>query len=261
MRISQFKRITALLMALFMVIPCFTFIALADEDATVDTADVTTATFDEFKELLNALSYDEYQSEHKDAHVGEDVIVIKGSDYNKELSTDDEDAVYVVEEGKELYDEIIATDASKDGQKFVYTSEDDGCKITWNFKVENAGMYNIAVEYYPVVGRHSAIERKVMIDGEYPFKETRYINLSNTWRFFYLSQERDGAFFVDLTGNEIRPAEVPLGLTVDEAIEKFGKSYRLETPEWRTAARIHATHRQTTPGESSPNRRPAPCRS
>ncbi|MBQ9922684.1 MAG: extracellular solute-binding protein, partial [Clostridia bacterium] len=97
------------------------------------------------------------------------------------------------------------------------------------------------VEYYPVIGRHSAIERKVMIDGMYPFKETRYINLPNTWRFFYLSEERENAFFIDLTGNEIRPAEVPIGLTVEEAVEKFGKSYRKEAPEWRTVALTDST--------------------
>jgi len=56
MRISQFKRITALLMALFMVIPCFTFIALADETAEADATDVTTATFDEFKDLMDEYS-------------------------------------------------------------------------------------------------------------------------------------------------------------------------------------------------------------
>ncbi|MBQ9922526.1 MAG: hypothetical protein IJO52_10075, partial [Clostridia bacterium] len=119
MRISQFKRITALLMALFMVIPCFTFIALAEETAEADATDVSTATFDEFKDLLNALSYDEYQNEHSDAPIGKDVIVIKGSDYNKEMSSADEAQVHVVEKGQELYDEIIATDTSKDGEKFV----------------------------------------------------------------------------------------------------------------------------------------------
>ncbi|MBE6688110.1 MAG: extracellular solute-binding protein [Ruminococcaceae bacterium] len=233
MRFSQFKRITAFVLALLTVIPCFVFTSLAVED-TGKESNVTSATFDEFKDLLNAVSYDEYLKEHSDTPDGSDVIVIKGSDYNAELSTDNADDVFIIEKGTAHYDDIIATDPSKDGEKFAYTSENDGVKITWDFTIKKEGMYNIAIEYFPIIGRHSAIERKIMIDDEYPFKETRYITLTNIWTFSYLSDVRDGAFFMDMTGNEIRPSEAPEGLTAREATEKFGKSYREEKPEWRT---------------------------
>ena len=234
MRISHFKRVTALVMALFMVIPCFTMISFADETGVETATNVTTATFEEFKDLLYATSYDEYLNEHSGAQKGKDNIVIKGYDYDKQSSSADESMVCVVDEGSELYDEIIATDPSKEGEKFLYTSDDEGCTVTWKFNVKTPGMYNISLEYYPVIGRHSAIERRVMIDSEYPFKEARYVNLSNIWRFHYVSDERENAFFLDLTGNEIRPAEIPTGYTFEEAVSQFGKAYREEAPEWRT---------------------------
>lgn len=248
MRFSQFKRITALLLALLMVIPSLAYVALATEDNDDESKkSATTDTFDEFKDLLNAITYDEYLKEYSDVPDGTENITIKGSEFDKELSTDSESDVFVIKEGAEYYDEIIAADPSKKGEKFGYSSESDGTVITWNFTVKKTGMYNIAVEYFPIIGRHSAIERKVMIDNEYPFKETRYINLTNVWTFSYLSDARDGAFHMDATGNEIRPAEVPDGMSASEATEKYGKTYREETPEWRTVYLTDSTGYYTDP--------------
>ncbi len=234
MRFSQFKRAMALILALLTVLPCFVLSSFAVEDDTVAADDVTAATFDEFKDLLSAVSYDEYLSEHSSVPNGKQLIEIQGSEFSKELSTNNDSDVFVISEGTAHYDDINAFDDSKKGGKYAYSSANENTKIVWNFTVEKEGMYNIAIEYFPIIGRHSAIERKVMIDDEYPFKETRYISLSNVWSFSYLSDVRDGAFYVDSTGNEIRPSETPTGLTAAQATEKLGKSYREEKPEWRT---------------------------
>ena len=244
MRFSQFKRLTALMLALLMVIPCFTFVSVAVEDdtASVDVAgsdsDAGTATFDEFKDLLNAITYDEYLAEYSNTPNGkaDNEVVIEGYDYNPELSTNSAEDVFVIKKGTDFYDDIIAADPSRAGEKFAYTSETDGTTITWNFTIKEEGMYNIELEYFPIVGRHSAAERKLMIDNEYPFKETRYITLSNVWRFYYLNDDRYDAnlspFFVDMSGNEIRPSELPEGMTVEQAMEDNKKAYRTEEPEW-----------------------------
>ena len=91
------------------------------------------------------------------------------------------------------------------GGPVVITEEQE--VVTWEFIVPESGFYNILLDYYPVLGRGSAIERELWINGERPFAEAGYLVLSRVWA--------DGAAIRrDVSGNEIRPPQV-------------------ERPEWR----------------------------
>lgn len=88
----------------------------------------------------------------------------------------------------------------------LYTGEDD--TVEWRVYVEEDGLYNIAVTYYPVPGRRSSIQREIYINGELPYEEAGFIEFHRVWGDGGLVQ-------VDNQGNEIRPSQV-------------------EIPEWRT---------------------------
>ena len=80
--------------------------------------------------------------------------------------------------------------------------------VMWEFVVPETGFYNIAVDYFPMPGRSSVIERELLINGKRPFVDAGYLTFSRMW-------SDDGPIRQDVSGNEIRPPQV-------------------EAPEWRT---------------------------
>ena len=79
--------------------------------------------------------------------------------------------------------------------------------VQWDVFVPEAGLYNLALEYYPMVGRGSAIEREIIINGEKPFEDAGYLSFSRMW-------SDSSSIRRDKLGNEVRPAQE-------------------ENPEWR----------------------------
>lgn len=69
--------------------------------------------------------------------------------------------------------------SAEDG--LLYWHADDGW-VEYQFEVNQPGLYNIVVEYMPLETQMFNIERGIMIDGEYPFKEARRLALDRQWR-------------------------------------------------------------------------------
>ena len=57
----------------------------------------------------------------------------------------------------------------------VYT-EKEGL-IEYEVEIKTAGLYEIAVEYYPVEGNRSSIQRSIFIDGKLPYAELNSIGM------------------------------------------------------------------------------------
>lgn len=72
--------------------------------------------------------------------------------------------------------------------------------LEWDVEVEQAGLYNVAIYYYPLPGKDSDIERELMINGERPFAGSRFLQFKRMWK-------DEGPFLVDVLGNEIRPSQ------------------------------------------------------
>ena len=82
--------------------------------------------------------------------------------------------------------------------------------IEWRVEVPETGLYNIAVEYYPMEGNGSDIERELLIDGAAPFDGARTLVFQRVWT--------NGESMVkDDSGNEYRP-------------------FQVEAPRWMSAA-------------------------
>lgn len=80
--------------------------------------------------------------------------------------------------------------------------------ITWEVKVEEAGLYNLELVYYPVEGKNNKIARSLLINGEVPYSDARYLEFSRIW-------ENGGKIEPDARGNDMRPKQQ-------------------EAPEWRS---------------------------
>ncbi|MCL5947111.1 MAG: extracellular solute-binding protein [Chloroflexi bacterium] len=76
-------------------------------------------------------------------------------------------------------------------------NNEDG-SLTWTFNVQQAGLYNLQVTYYPVPGKGASIGREVLIDGKYPYLEAHRIAFSRVW-------VNAGPVTVDNQGNDIQP--------------------------------------------------------
>ncbi len=88
--------------------------------------------------------------------------------------------------------------SEENGMQCVYTP--DGSFVTWKVNVEQAGMYNIQVDYLTVAARGVDIERELYINGELPFSGARTLCFSRLWTD--ASEVRK-----DNQGNDIRPSQ------------------------------------------------------
>ncbi len=200
---SHAAKLLAVILAVAMLFSVFTFtVSAADEDKT-EAAESTSIS--SLAELLAAVRYSVYSSRYTDVSRGTEDIVIDATDFSEADTTakigDGEEEVRVV---------------TYDGKKGVFCPEDGA--VGWKVTVPKEGMYSMEIEYYPVEGKSSSIERSLYIDGKVPFYEARYIAFTKVWSDTVENDEEGNpAFKSDINGNEIRPD-------------------KKQTPVWRTSA-------------------------
>lgn len=183
--------VTAILFGTFSALMMVNAAGEADETQTQeeglsdDTQYGYHRTIGEVKSLIEATSYMEYSEKHADVPDGTSTIVIDASNYNAE-ETDAEVEVYNNYEGST--------------GKSLWMA-DEGT-TTWTFTVPKTGRYAMLIEYYPIKGTNTTIERMLYIDGHLPFSEARYFYFPRVWKY-QLNEET--VFDHDINGNDIRP--------------------------------------------------------
>ncbi|HHT87902.1 MAG TPA: extracellular solute-binding protein [Clostridiales bacterium] len=135
-----------------------------------------------FEYTLKENGYEAYLEKHRDKQRPDKEIIIEGGDYS--YSQGDS---FVLDSYEGVEGNLIQT--SEKGY------------VEWKFNIEEAGLYNIEITYFPIEGRRSSIERQLLINGEVPFNEARLITFS---RMF--SDKTD--IKQDNQGNDIRPSQV-----------------------------------------------------
>ncbi|MFD0710702.1 extracellular solute-binding protein [Paenibacillus sp. GCM10027626] len=91
--------------------------------------------------------------------------------------------------------------ADYEGQTGVSVRTGEQGSIFWDAEVEQEGMYRIAIQYYPVEGKSSSIQRALLIDGEVPFSEAAQLEFHRVW-----GNARD-SIAQDDNGNDLRPEQ------------------------------------------------------
>ncbi|WP_205700004.1 extracellular solute-binding protein [Cohnella luojiensis] len=134
--------------------------------------------------------YSEYLAKNKNAVFADREIIVEASEYAKAEG-----------EGIEKIDHF-------EGKSGVSLKTGEQGRVDWTINVAEAGFYNISVQYYPIEGKSSSIERSLLIDGELPFEEAEYLQFDRVWDNELDQIKRDNR------GNDLRPQQ-------------------FERPEWR----------------------------
>jgi ABC-type glycerol-3-phosphate transport system substrate-binding protein len=96
--------------------------------------------------------------------------------------------------------EIISGDAYQKNSNLILTQETSS--LTFDFFIETSGYYNIKVNYFPIEGKSSNIERVLKIDDEIPYRAVERLVFPRLW----ISETND--FSVDQNGNDIIPRQI-----------------------------------------------------
>lgn len=81
---------------------------------------------------------------------------------------------------------------------FHWTGEDE--EVSWTFTIEQAGLYEIRLDYLVAEGGVNPARRSITVDGETPFFECSGL-------YFYRLWEDDGEPIVNSLGDEIKPRQ------------------------------------------------------
>ena len=225
MREKKFSRIAAFLLCLTMLLGNAVVIASAS-DLSEDS--VTGVTLEYLRELLNAISYEEYCEKHVNVGNATSTIQVPINEYVTE------DIGFKMEE--------------KGGDLALYTPQNGS--VSWTVNVPETAKYAIKIEYYPDQNRATSIERILKINNSVPFAEARFLTIPKRWVNNYVDFEiasdlvteakqvgynvidKDGKFYIpfpeyvtqemaefadehnvrffqrDITNNELRPTTV-----------------------------------------------------
>lgn len=161
----------------------------------------------------------EYLNEHAGAAYPKTTIEINASDY-----------ISYMEGDREKTPEIYSNYEGMPGDS-VLTSENG--YIEFEVDVPAEGMYELQVEYYPVEGKNSEIQRSFFIDGELPYGELSLIEFSRVWSTDVAQESfANGIYDIDWRkdnqNNDMKPTSV-------------------EIPEWVTASLYDSNGYITTP--------------
>ena len=192
-----FRRVLAFTLAALMLMTCCVVGVGADSSDSSIKADTSVQSM---KELLGALTYDQYLQEHKDVpRATTEVEVEDITDYIKEKADED---------GNVLTDAEDLETVVRDGKEGLLTPANG--TVSWKIDVPATGKYSIVMLVYPEAHKSTSIERIFRINGSIPFKEARYLTISKVWVNEYNTslQDADRKFVTDIDNNEIRPTMI-----------------------------------------------------
>lgn len=93
--------------------------------------------------------------------------------------------------------------------------KNDLLTLTYEFEVEETGLYNLEAIYYPISGAESSntvIELGFKLDGEYPFMAAKNFSLDRYWK-------DESSIQRDSKDNDLRPGQVTYDCWVDYPIK------------------------------------------
>ena len=220
MRKTRFQRITAFALALVFLFCGVMSVGAASSDSStnVSTSDI--------RELLNAISYNQYLKDNADVPAATEEVVINA--YEEYVYTpngshyyDENGFAYLLDgegnkntEAADPYlndhdNDALAGKREYDSEYGLYVPGNG--TVSWNVKMLGKdgeilpkAKYSIVIDYYPVENKSAAIERIFMVNGAVPFAEARYLTISKIWKNVY----SDGYF------------KLPEGESVDSYVAK-----------------------------------------
>lgn len=197
----------AVLASLIMISPLSSSVeSPAQAAGNKDKAPFNATNLAESGRFSDRILYSEYRQGHEEAGSPQTEIRIEAADYAAVKGMTP----------------IIEHDFEGISGRSVVTDEEG--EISWHIDVAEAGWYNLSVQYYPVTGKSTDIQRTILIDGELPFFEANYLKFPRIWANRYEEVK------VDNQGNDIRPQQIekPMWrtLTVSDTDGKYSEPYQ-----------------------------------
>ena len=95
----------------------------------------------------------------------------------------------------------------------ILTSET--AMVTYTFNVEKEGLYELSLDYYPVEGKNSEIQRAFFLDGEQPYTELGIVQFSRIWttdlaKRAFEAGESHVSWNKDNQGNDMKPTSIEI---------------------------------------------------
>lgn len=189
------------------------FLAAAETAMVLQTGTIPvkaegSMTQEDAKEIVSTYStvgsvpgYADYLAEYADAVYPEITVEINASDY-----------VLYMENDVEVEPDIYTDYEGMQGDS-VLTAETG--YIEFEAEVPETGFYQLKVEYYPVEGKNSEIQRSFFVDGELPYGELSLIEFSRIWSTDVAQKSfAEGIYNVvwnkDNQGNDMKPTAVEI---------------------------------------------------
>ncbi len=167
MKGTKLVRLLALLLSVTMFIGGTAVAASAASTNTATDSDSSTTdtSLADIRELLNAISYNEYvETWFGDVKPATEAITI--------------DVTAGVYQGSDEFEVTTRNDGETE-VTVLYTPADGS--VTWTIDVPETARYALKIEYYPDQNRATSIERTLSINGKVPFSEARYLTLPKNW--------------------------------------------------------------------------------
>lgn len=152
-------------------------------------------------DMMYSTDYGRYLSEVPDNTRPDEVIKIPASDFSS-----------YSEGGAVAAPGIIKDFEGYDGD-CVLTGENG--EITYAFSVKEAGLYELSLDYYPVAGKNSEIQRSFFLDGEQPYNELGIVQFSRIWTTDIAKKAFEGGathvtWRKDNQGNDMKPTSIEI---------------------------------------------------
>ena len=141
----------------------------------IDSRAMTNLSMDDYDDIVSTYSIDDSVPGYKEYVAGHDA---KYPDAEIRVGAD---ALVRYDESDAQAEPVIYTDYEGMLGDSIYTSENSLAEF--EFEVAEEGFYNLSLEYYPIAGKNSDIERGIFVDGELPYSEMAAIDFYRIWQY------------------------------------------------------------------------------
>ncbi len=146
--------------------------------STLNAEARTDKTMEEYDELVSTYSinesipkYEDYIASAPQIYYDKEQIIL-AADYVRYEEDDNEQGV--ISAVPITYDNYI-------GQEGVSVLTTENSLIEMEVNVEQSGIYYLVLNYYPIEGKNTQIQRSIFVDGEIPYEELATVEFDRIW--------------------------------------------------------------------------------
>jgi ABC-type glycerol-3-phosphate transport system substrate-binding protein len=192
---------------------------------SIETNAMTDKTMDVYDDIVSTYSVDSSIPDYRSYVSG-----FTAAYPSESITVDAKDFVRYEEENAAVEPQLLSDYEGMAGQSLL-TSEK--ALVEFEVNVVQEGFYNLAVDYFPVEGKSSDIQRSIFVDGALPYGEMALLTFHRVWKYdiAHTTTENSATSYVwekDNQGNDCKPGMV-------------------EAPEWMTSYCYDSDGYITTP--------------